>query len=211
MVGRFCFRNQHTFWKGLFFFKKNEKKGDRSCNLGNIYNISCCVYPIYNCLIIIQLYINIKHHLLSTYDSYPEFLVSSRRKLEVLHFQLRKKKEQNKYCHLSHEKNTGCLIGFLGILTMVYYNPHIPGKYNPVYALNLRFFFIAHLDWNSSNCDSSSLLEFVILSDSFGFQLWLQYLVFLPSLLNPCFSPVSLPSSPLPVSYWGIGRSPWWK
>ena len=49
---------------------------------------------------------------------------------------------------MSHEKNpptfhyTGCLIG---ILTMVYCNPHITGQYNPLYNPNNQGFFIAHM------------------------------------------------------------------
>ena len=46
--------------------------------------------------------------------------------------------------------STGCLIG---ILIMVYYNPHITGEYNPLYTLNNRFFSTAHMN----SCEGFSL------------------------------------------------------
>ena len=57
---------------------------------------------------------------------------------------------------MSHEKNpltfhyTGCLIG---ILIMVYYNPHITGYYNPlrIYPKQLVAFFIAHMAFVESS------------------------------------------------------------
>ena len=55
------------------------------------------------------------------------------------------KKGKNK----RHETNpwmtfhyTDCL---LGILIMVYFNPHITGQYNPLYTLNNQSFSIAHI------------------------------------------------------------------
>ncbi len=54
---------------------------------------------------------------------------------------------------MSHEKNpltfhyTGCLIG---ILIMVYYNPHITGYYNPLYTLN-NWWLFSLLIWHLLN------------------------------------------------------------
>ena len=57
--------------------------------------------------------------------------------------------------HVSHEKNlltfhsTACLIG---ILIMVYYNPHIPGYNNPLYQNNQPMFF-SLLMYHTNNLD----------------------------------------------------------
>ena len=53
--------------------------------------------------------------------------------------------------HLSHEKRKKKRITFhytgwlIGILIMVYYNPYIPGEYNPLYNPTNQGLFIAHL------------------------------------------------------------------